>query len=60
MTTPKTKTCQPSQSQQDAPVVTPEVVREIHQESRELREEYRRRVAKMWSIAPDDRKARSR
>jgi hypothetical protein len=60
MTTSDTKACQPVEAQQGPPSVTQDVVKKILQESRELREEYRRRVAKMWRIEPEDRKARSR
>lgn len=33
--------------------LTPAVLEELEKESRELREEFRKRIQKMWDIPPD-------
>jgi hypothetical protein len=48
------------QARRPAPKLTPEVVTTLAEESRALRRDLRRRVARMWSIPADQRQARSR
>jgi len=40
--------------------ITPEVVKQLAEESRRLRQDYRRRIVRMWNVSADERQARSR
>lgn len=40
--------------------ITPEVVKRLSEESSRLRQDYRRRIVKMWNVSADARQARSR
>jgi hypothetical protein len=42
------------------PKITPEVARQLAEEGRQLRAEFRKRLKKMWTITPEERQAVSR